>query len=247
MSSGGIQFFGVDQAVEAYERRDVPAFSLWQGKQMLHKFDGSKDGDCSIATGAQELRSYLDMLYENSTAIYTLRVYEDLKPGQKIKPSTEHDGSFNFRINAPEQRAAGMGGGNNNLLLVEMQKINRQLAQINGVGGEDEDEDEDDKEPTIEEIAMGFLNEPEKLLRIVNVGKQLLGISPAPATVGNINRLQQSHEPGNDPDLLTRLGNAINILEQHDPKLVEHLEKLAKLAQQDKTLFNAVISKLDLI
>lgn len=89
VSSGGIQFFGIESVMEAYLNMRVPAFSIAQGKAFLMKYDGSTPGEAftapTLEEGQQILNSYLDALFKGS-AIYTLKVYEDLPPGERLNP-----------------------------------------------------------------------------------------------------------------------------------------------------------------
>jgi hypothetical protein len=50
-----------------------------------------------------------------------------------------------------------------------------------------------------------------------------------------------------DEALVRRLGAAINVLEQHDENLVDHLEKLAQVATSDPVKFKGLLSMLDLL
>jgi len=71
LAGKSVQFQTANHVVDAYLLRDVPAFSIYQGKQLLIKYEGS-----DINEGASLLGNFLEML-QNSAAIYTLCVYED--------------------------------------------------------------------------------------------------------------------------------------------------------------------------
>jgi hypothetical protein len=105
---------------------------------------------------------------------------------------------------------------------------------------------------------IGLLKDPEKLGKFIDVTKSLLGHSQ-PSYIGNINRLNESSE--NNPaslspssnsaanipseEKLQRLGVAIDTLEKSDPMLVDHLEKLAKIAVENPRQFLQLISMID--
>ena len=86
-----VQFTSVDAVCDAYQMRCVPAFSVFQGTQLLFKYEG-KDMD----EGEVQMREFLKLLSQ-SAAIYTLCVYEDLGK-QKISNKTPYQGSYNFRL-----------------------------------------------------------------------------------------------------------------------------------------------------
>src|SRR5262249_34048533 len=105
MSYGAVQFYGIDPVVEAYLNKRTPAFALWCGKELQFRYDGTESEDVngvpSMEEGAQLLRAYLEAIYPGSTALYTLKTYDEIPPGTKIRPSTEYDTAFNFKLSAP--------------------------------------------------------------------------------------------------------------------------------------------------
>lgn len=253
--SSSIQFRGKDAAIQAFQNRKVDLWSLWQGKQFLTK-----------GAGDEELEAYLDMLLNAATnAIYTVRVYEDITDLSKIKSNTPDDGSFNFRLSedpaAPIQYSVGAYRNNTEQMMQLLQRMDQRLAKL-----EEEDEEEETSEEEVLSIA-GFLKEPEKLGRVISVAKQILGINqPAQNfnhSIGTVSRVGQTETGGQAPaadsgekmaqtieeeklQKLQRLGAAIDTLERNDPKLIDHLEKLASIAAKDKAKFQSLVSMLDI-
>ncbi len=251
----GIQFFGIDNVIEAYENNAVPAFAVWSGKIPLLRYDGVDASGTytkpTIEEGRQLLENYLSAMYQGSTASYIMKIYSDLKPGEKIKPSTEFDTGFNFKICAPSSEM--MNGypavrGNNNPVIAALQKIDERLKVIEDGGIEDEEPE------TITEAVIGMINEPSKLSEFVGslkeiaeLGKSLLTGQPMqPAHIGNIKRPGQTATALDDSQLM-RIGNAIELLGKYDPKITEHLERLAQLAEQDTKKFLSIVSMIDLL
>lgn len=254
MSYGAVQFWGIDPVVEAYENKRTPAFALWCGKQLQFRYDGTdSEGTDKVPTieeGANLLRAYLSAIWQGSTALYTLKTYDDLAPGQKIRPSTEYDTAFNFKISGPVESMGGPGyPGRSSAFIDAINKINERLDQM--------EEPEEDPEPeTLQEVAIGLIQEPEKLREVVEgvkglveVGRMLLGFPPPPAgaIMGAVTRSGEPPAITQQPsaDKFQALEAALNTLERHDPALIDHLAKLAELAESSPVQFRALIGLLD--
>lgn len=85
-----VQFNHVENVINAYELRAVSAFSIYQGKQLLLKYEGE-----SIEQGAALLNEFLPNL-SGSAAIYTLCIYEEFQG--RINDKTPYHGSYNFKF-----------------------------------------------------------------------------------------------------------------------------------------------------
>lgn len=221
-----VQFYGTDAVLLAAENRNVPNWAIFQGKQFLFKYE-----EGNMDESLQYLLSILQSL-QISSATYTICFYED---DVKIKQNTPHDGSFNFKtISEGEREAKNQSYQNNSAaILQKLDAIETRLSLI-----EEEDEEEDEEEPGgLNGIVAGLLNEPDKLMQLINVGKSLLGIgSPQrPAAVAGV--------PGNDED--EKINRAIESLKQSDPDFSIHIEKLAAIAKEQPKFFNQLIKMLE--
>lgn len=226
--SSSVQFKGLESVIAAYENREVPAWSLWQGKQFMFKYEGS-----DISEGSTQLHATLEMLAQSSNAIYTLKVYEDL-PGGKIKNNTPDDGSFNFKLNLEGQEITNNQYAvvrNNNALLEEIREMKAQIAAMQ----EEEEEEPQSKLGLIGEI----LNDPGISQIVQPLIMKFLGIgspeAPLQRAVGSISGT-------NDDDILN---NAITFLKSVDPQLPKHLSKLAEIAKNDPPTFQFLLQTLD--
>lgn len=85
-----VQFNHIENVISAYELRAVAAFSIYQGKQLLLKYEGE-----SIEQGAALLNEFLPNL-SGSAAIYTLCIYEEFTG--RINDKTPYHGSYNFKF-----------------------------------------------------------------------------------------------------------------------------------------------------
>lgn len=230
--ASSIQFKGIDSVVAAYENRDVPAWSLWQGKQFIFKYEGN-----SIDEGSQQLTEYLNMLAQSTNAIYTLKVYEDV-PGGKIKSNTPDDGSFNFKINADSQEITNnqySRMNNSNAILERLERMEQRLIEREEEEGDEEPESklgligEIISHPTIQPIAQAFIT------NILGIGKTNGTAAPA--------QMPRAAISGINDDAI--LSEAIKELTAHDPKLPEHLAKLAALAKENPQGFQFLLTTLD--
>lgn len=267
MAITAVQFYGIDSVVEAYTNKGTPAFAIWCAKQLQFRYDGAdSEAGATLEEGEQLLRAYLEGMWQGTTATYTLKVYDELEPGQKIRPSTEYDTAFNFKIALPQSQSQVGGYNGNQQLLTELQKMRTDIEELKHGAGEDDEGDEvDEDEPeTIQEAVIGLLKEPERLTAVVqplrelvDLGRTLMGMQPLEPMqpmypqhslpgAGVVNGVRKV---GQVPDaaLVERLGAAINVLERYDENLVDHLEKLAKVATSDPAKFKGLLSMLDLL
>jgi hypothetical protein len=227
MSSSSVQFKGLNSVIAAYENREVPAWSLWQGKQFMFKYEGNDIGE-----GSQQLQTILEALQNSSNAIYTLKVYEDV-PGGKIKNNTPDDGSFNFKLNAENQEITVNQYG----ALRKQDKLEQELAEIKQMLLEREEEEEpQSKLGLIGEI----LNDPGISQIVQPLLMKFLGISGAPTPQTAMRSIS-----GINDDAPATLEKAIAILKQADPKLSEHLMKLANLSKESPDSFKFLLNTLD--
>ena len=238
--AGSCQFVGKEQVLAAFESRNVEAWAVFQGKQFIHKGYGSED-----------LSAFLDMLKEGgSNATYTVKVFEGLKDESSIKEKTECDGSYNFKINAPNEGVAGTGYFNNrgnDLILQRLQAIEEKLEE------QPEQNEPESIGAIVHTAIIDVIRDPNKALQwaeifkgIFTPGKVSPGQEPAilrqipgpasPAAVGAADTTESRE---------TRFLNAINTLEALDSNLIEHLEKLAEIASKKPKAFKNLLSMLE--
>lgn len=225
----GVQLIGIKEVIDRYARIQAASWALFQGRQFIVS-----------GNGAEELEEWLnDFNKTGSTATYTIRMYDSEEPPTAAGANSDYLASVNFKLHDLYE---GHGiAGHNNKLMERLDKIEKKMS---------EPDDEDDDEPeTIIDIMMGWLEQPEKLGQVIGAIKQLwqtapagVGAMPAPAqAIGSLT-------PGvnqSQGERLERLSRALDTLERKDPQLVEHLEKLAKLATDSPLTFSAILDKLN--
>lgn len=218
-----VQFWGKESVLQAYQSRDVAAWSLWQGSAFLNKCETD-----DVQEGVEKLSGFLNMLSESTNAIYTLKIYEEL-PSGKIKRDTKDDGSFNFRLNAEGQIMNRMEY-QSTMSRKEMEtKIAALEAKIELL--EDELDEVPESGPDMWERINGLLEKPA----IVGAINKLLGtdLKPGAAVVSGVPLGEE------------KLVEAIEILRRHDPRMIDHLWKLAQIAEKQPNNFSFFLSTLD--
>lgn len=221
-----VQFRGLDNVLEAYDNAKIEAWSIWNDKQFLTK-----------GIDRESLVAFLECLNDGeSKGVYTLRVYEDVDNIKAIKAKTDYDGSFNFILHQYTEADKSSYYGR----LTE--KITALEEKISGVEPQEEKE-------TLGSIAMNLLKEPAQLAQMIDIGRAILGMRPL------YNNMQQSYQslPANTIgnvnaiDTGERIGKALLTLEKNDPKLVQHLEKLAAMSEKNLQGFQSLLSMLDMM
>jgi hypothetical protein len=237
----GIQIIGRDAVLQRFEALNCDAWALYQGKQFIVGGTGSEDLD-------QWLTSFEA---SGTTATYLLRVYDCSEKPTSSTGNTDYVACMGFKL---IDNYEGMGiAGHSNSLMQRLGAVEKQLKE--------RDSDNEEDKTDIGGIVMGYLEDPSKLAQIAGIVKMFVaGTAPLPAVagvpaaapaavqgIGAVTPGADSAPVTDDETKLQRLAASLDILGAKDPQICEHLEKLAKLAQDDPGLFKAVISKLDLL
>jgi hypothetical protein len=240
-----VQFFGIEQVMEAAENLNCPAWGIFISRALFTKYEGS-----DMSESLQLLQKNLEALGKSgTTGIYTIKFFEaDAGKTIKINERTVCDGgSFNFKLIEPEERESRLIGNSSQYgIIAEMRKkiedLEKKLEQAEEYEAPDEDQ-------SIGAIVMDLIKNPDQLGQLVNIGRAALGlpIQSIPASIGSLpsSPAVVMNQEQKEKDL-ERLSDAIDVLEKADPRLVDHLEKLAKMATDNPAQFRATVSMLDL-
>lgn len=229
----GVQLIGKKAVLDSFTAMDCECWALFQGKQFIVS-----------GCGAEDLERWLSSFFDSgTTATYMIRVYDTDTPPTSSTASTDYVACVSFKLTDAYE---GLGIAGHSVGLMERIKgIEKKLDER-----EDQEEDEG---PALDKIIMGWFTDPAKLQQVAGVIKMFMGGSPVeavPAAVQGIGAIEPgtsaSVTPAAEVDI-NRLAAALDILGAKDPKIVEHLEKLANLATKEPELFKSVISKLDLL
>lgn len=241
----GAQFIGKEKLLAAFERRGGGTWQIAQGKKV-----------CAKGSGSDELGEWVDIFAAaDSRAPYTLHMFDDLEP-EEIGKNTP-DASWDFMI-ADTRGAVGATSGTASVVSKLQQKIDDRIADKLGALLDKADEPEEDNDGIdLNAIVTDYAANPHKVGEAVGAIQQLVGMlknifggGAAAQPMGAIGSLpgqgQQQEQPaqqaGYQDGTYERLCAVLDKLQQRDPKLLEHLEKLAGL---DQITFSIILSKLD--
>jgi hypothetical protein len=217
-----VQFFGKESVLNAYNHRKIETWGLFQGKSFI-----------TSGGSVEELSTFLAMLEPGgSTAPYTLKVYRDIDDPEEVTEKSEANGSFSFKLTDPGYSSRGVGAAVPNELMQRMDKLEQLIS-----GTEEEEEEE-----SIQDIIMGYLKDPNKLSFAISAIKGLVTGVMSPQPVGAVGAVTS---PGSQEEKLERLSIALDTLESKDAKIVEHLEALAKIAQEKPGTFDMLLKMLE--
>lgn len=247
MSNGAIQFYGSDTVLKAFDERGLTVWAVFQARQM-----------CTAGEGRESLEAFLQMLMSNPVPVYCLKVYKTISDPDEITDKTPSNGSFNFKLDG-EYGVAVRGGGSSGSDSVHSRVLRRLDEMESGLFLKRLDSIEeklgrstDDKIDIIGAVN-NLINDPPALVQVINGIKAIFSGGRAQAVGMSTSRpFENEIETGNptgEADSLEknieRMQAAIDILERNDPNLVSHLEKLAKMSQINKPMFDIVLSQLD--
>lgn len=231
-----VQARDVDSVVEFYLNRDVPAFSIRQGNQLIYAYEGE-----SVQDGAELLGDFIQkfVVIPRSAAIYTLCVHTNLKG--PISNKTEYNGSINFRM-FDYADMYGAGGNTANpyaslppALESKINGITTELAEVKKRLKEGQP-DEKSKLGLVGEIfdhPLGFA------IGKAFIEKFLDTKVPEPAMVSGtgFETMEDAHQ---------RLNEALVILIREDPDVPMYLYKLSQIAISDPAKFKGFLNMLKL-
>lgn len=235
-----VQFFGIDQVITAAENIKCASWAIFAGRAMLFKHEGT-DEDTSM----NYLEQTLEMLAKTtSTTAYLLKFFEPVNGNApKINEKTPVTaGSFNFKlIDSDEREQRYIGYLQNTTQSKEVESLKEQIQELKQMIKE---KPEPEEPQTLGSILIDCLKYPEQGMQLVQLGRMILGlpVQAVPASVGAIPQQQLSE--GEQEALANRLANALDHLEKADPKIVEHLEALAKMSKENPAMFNTALSFL---
>jgi hypothetical protein len=243
-----VQFRSIDDVMEAYLNREVAPWAIFAGTQFMFSYSGD-----SLEQGRADLEAILKKLEDNqSAAIYTLCIYEDLGKNGKIKSNTPNDGSFNFRLHEHTTNyIPGVAGGrfglmqqDNKVLIDEIRALRMEVQKIKEQQDTEiveDDEPEDDimgkigriiENPALQPLITGIIG---KITELLTPKSQL------PGTDENILR-KVSGIPGSEKDL--KISEAVEILAETVPDLGDMLMKLATMSKSKPQQFKIFLTML---
>jgi len=251
--SDPVQFFGKDQVLQEVEERNCPAWAIFIRRNLYRKYEGD-----NMNESLEQLSHVLDTLSASGTeALHLIKFYESDRSSKKINESTKCDaGSFTFKVVDPEERQAKqLGYISKQADLIAAKKL-WDLEQQNKELKLAMDSKEDPQ--SIGDIARDYLQRPDELAQLINIGRVLLGMPVAnfpTAAIGRVTRAGESAADTNESEKsesnsnlekdLEDLGSAVDELSEGDPKFVSRLQKLAKIKKENPDQYNFLTTMLD--
>lgn len=259
----GIQFFGVDSVVDAFIDYEADCWAIAEGKDII-KTGYDDDG----------LKTYLAKLQvQGSAATYTLRIYRNMDDADKIVAKTEYNACFKFKLNEGgavggfgATRYAGADPLTAKLQAVVSEEVGKVLDRKLGR------DDDDEKPETLSDVIMGLVKQPDKLIGVLQgirgmfapadvVGHpamQYAAVSgnqprrtgavaqptPAPAEPKPQPADQATPALSDNEETIERVAAVLDRLEKADPDILQHLEKLADLAEKKPDTYRMGIKML---
>jgi hypothetical protein len=251
MRSNTVAFRGAGQVVDAYKANDIAPWAIVTGLGKVQDVMFAYEED-DIEGGAVMLEQCLKrMKAGSSSASYSLRTYK-LKGVQEIESNTAWCRSFPFKLyNEEEEDYSPFEAGRRHYRQEADEKIQALQEQIDLMKKQQEEqEEEDDKPEGIAGVVHGLLNDPTMkpiiMQAIAGIVSKIIpmpmGMPAKVAGVGNgtTDALQSVLETG-QPE---KVQKAINILCSQDPKLGDHLLKLADISLRNPGQFNMLLGML---
>jgi hypothetical protein len=218
------QVIGREEAVKTFEAYQADVWGLYEGNKLV------------VAGVADDLDDWLTRFEKaGNAATYCIRIYYDITDPKQVSKAEEYNGAFTFKYFDVTPYGNGAVSGFNQKLMERIEGLEKKIS-----GG-------DQEENAFESLIMGYLEDPVKLGQAVGIVRQAIGLTPInqnlPAAA--IGSTGGGGGEMDTEDKLTRLSAALDKIEKTDKQLLEHLEKLAKVAETNPGLYNILISNLD--
>lgn len=249
MGSKGVQFRGCGQLMQSFDNCKITKWAVFYDKNINCKYQDD------IWTESREtLRLFLELLSQsNSTAVYTLCLYEDLKKDQKIKPSTEPDYAYNFTLFDEEMNGNGWHSRRND----ESKEMRERILQLEAKLklAEEDNEDEDEQEGGIGGVINGILGserfkswiQDKAFLfadKLFDPKGNVVDMNSNQGKLGKVGAVKDTDPILIDEVQQQRAAEAVEVLARVDPYLGDNLLKIAAIAQNDPAKYKAFAAML---
>jgi hypothetical protein len=244
----------LERLIDKFTLNEAPYFLIVDGRNSCI---GKNTKHSDIEEAANRLKSFLDELDTESKSVFKVYCYENLPTGKlneevkKIVTRGDHDYLLTYNAFTAKERVTTAVSSDNQERVVQWkvdrirfeEDMRQQLADMRTLLMQRELQDNEETEEEIEEqmqpnnIVGALVSNPAIQSAIaagvVNMFGSFLN-NGQPKAVAGI--------PSDDDN--ERIDNAIEILKQHDPKLPEHLEKLAVMAETNTPQFLGLLNFL---
>ena len=247
MGSKGVQFRGPGALMNAFDNCKITKWAVFYDKNINCKYQ-----DENWSESRETLSAFLTLLSRsNSTSVYTLSLYEDLKKDQKIKPSTEPDYSYNFTLFDEELTGSPWHNRRSEEQLQMKERIEQLEAKLKLAEQESEYEDEPEG---IGAVINGILGSERFKSWIQDkafyFADRLFDKNPGaviPMDSGKLGKVGGVKDT--DPVLIDeaqtkKAAQAVEVLARVDPHLGDNLLKIAAIAENDPAKYRTLAAML---
>lgn len=244
----GVQFRGIPQILTAFQNMKLVKWCVKYDKNINAKYEGESETESN-----EMLSEFLKMLSSSGgSSVYTLCVYEDLKKGVKIKPSTEPDYSFNFTLFNMEEFPnpfIGARVSTNQQILDKLTAMEARMLKYETEGPEEEE-----RVGGVLGMINGIVDDPrfkDKIIdRVFTLADDLFKKTPIVPISPNRNLGAVGSVTEESPILIdesqhVKLQSAIDTLIRIDPALGDNLLKIAESAKNNPSKYKGMISMLN--
>jgi hypothetical protein len=223
---------------------ECPYFSVWGGKYLRFMYDGT-----DVEEGKEILMTNLMMAAEcKNSAVMTIKLHRHLSNGV-VNDKTPYSASIDFRCVAIEEDGVAMGKLHGDAAWAEVGALREQVkalkaAKPKGIMGHLETLLENEEvQVQLTQGVMGFVNllaakflSPKGAMAVASATPDQEMIHQG-ATMAGVDDMNATEED--------QLNSDLQRLETQDPKILEHLTKLADLSIKNPPLFQMLITQLE--
>lgn len=233
-----VQFRGTEQIMQAFNDNNGCGWAIFEGNKLLFKgiYSDTLEKNLHNMTACTPNSAY--------ATTYSLRIYEDIKDRKKINYKTDWDCSFGFKLIAEDEEQTRRTERSNSRSN-EIEQLKIELQQLKE---EREDTNENDKLGIIGKIfTHPVLGNYAGMILGGILQNVIPGMRNMPALPAAINGLPGNAIAGNgDTDQQNlSLDEIVKQLQQHDPRIKQHLYKLLQIAIHNKPSFDFLTNTLD--
>lgn len=246
-----VQYYGKAAVLDAYESRGIDTWAIFQGKNL------------TCAGNDRDLLEQVLERLEGGSAQYTLAVYSQIDNTALLTNRTENNGAFNFKL---DKEARAVGGVIRAAGAMSGDPIQQEIYSL--IAGEVREtlrkklagsKEEGPKEETLMDILKETIKtNPAIIVQTIGAIKNLFITGSvdalAPVAMGFIEpKLPAMNTKKSEATLHSAEGVDVNEerweailtrLENADPDILIHLEKLASLVEKDPAKYKMALSFL---
>lgn len=241
-----IQFRGVSAVITAYKLNGIGPWAVICGTVIVAACEAVDNDD--VEQGSESLEAFLlEMKKFRSEGRYTLGAYK-LQPGQEIDPKMKPHRGFIFTLYEQDEA----GPATYTKMYAVLEELSHRMAALEESRQAHEETEEERgvmgkigamaesiiSQPQVQQaIAMGAMNLVQKVFKM-----PIQSPAQAPGKVAGIDQAAKKNLL--DEAQIQKVHAALTVLSSVDPKLGDHLEKIAKMATDNPDKYSWALNFL---